>query len=307
MSRQPGAVTRVRTIKSFRQQLLVWLGCLVWTSAAATVSVTDDTGNAIRLDRPADRIISLAPHMTELLYAAGAGNSLVGAVRYSDYPPPARDIPRVGDAHSFDIEQILALEPDLIIAWQSGNPAGQMRQLRELGLTLFVSEPRSLSDIPATIEKLGRLAGTAPAATAAAIDFRRRLTRLRDVYSDRPPVDVFYQIWHQPLITIGGGHVINDVIRLCGGRNVFADTDQLAPQISIEAVLAAAPEVIIASGTGDQRPEWLNDWQQWPQLPAVQQEQLHFIPPYQLQRHTPRILEGTARLCEILEQARVHQ
>lgn len=295
---------RIRIIKSFRQQLFVCLGCLFWVSAAAAVSVTDDTADVIRLARPAERIISLAPHMTELLYAAGAGDKLVGAVRYSDYPPPARDIPRVGDAHSFDIEQILALKPDLIIAWQSGNPAGQMRQLRELGLKLFVSEPRSLTDIPVTIEKLGRLAGTSPAATAAAADFRQRLTRLRDVYSDRPPIDVFYQIWNEPLITIGGGHVINDVIRLCGGRNVFADVDQLAPQISTEAVLAAAPEVIIASGTGEQRPEWLNDWRQWPQLPAVQQEQLRFIPPYLLQRHTPRILEGTARLCEILEQAR---
>lgn len=272
--------------------------------AAAAVSVTDDTGESVQLAQPADRIISLAPHMTELLYAAGAGDKLVGAVRYSDYPPPAREIPRVGDAHSFDVEQILALKPDLIIAWQSGNPAGQMRQLRHLDLILFVSEPRSLTDIPATIEKLGRLAGTSTTARAAATEFRQRLTRLRDGYRDRPPVDVFYQIWHQPLMTIGGEHIINDIIRLCGGRNVFADMEQLAPQISTEAVLAAAPAVIIASGTGEQRPDWLDDWHQWSQLPAVEQEQLHHIPPYLLQRHTPRILEGTARLCQILEQVR---
>ena len=297
-------MTRVRAIKPVIRQLFVCLGCLFWATATATVSVTDDTGDTLRLARPAERIISLAPHMTELLYAAGAGDKLVGAVRYSDYPPPARDIPRVGDAHSFDIEQILALKPDLIIVWQSGNPAGQIRQLRDLNLNLFVSEPRSLADIPATIEKLGQLAGTLSAANEAATDFRQRLSKLRDAYSDRTPVDVFYQIWHQPLMTIGGNHVINNVIRLCGGRNVFAGIDQLAPQISIEAVLAAAPEVIIASGTGEQRPDWLNDWRQWPQLPAVQQEQLRFIPPYLLQRHTPRILEGTARLCAMLEQAR---
>lgn len=172
-------------------------------------------------------------------------------------------------------------------------------------LNLFISEPRTLAAIPTTIEKLGALAGTAVTATDAAWDFRRRLEDLRETYSgQRPIIDVFYQIWDRPLMTIGGGHVIDKVIRLCGGRNVFSDIDQLAPQISTEAVLSAAPAVIIASGTGDQRPDWLDDWQQWPQLPAVEHDQLHFIPPELLQRHTPRILEGTARLCEILAEAR---
>jgi len=239
-----------------------------------------------------------------LLYAAGAGDRLVGVARHSDYPPTARALPRIGDAHQFDLERILSLEPDLVVAWKSGNPAGQIAQLRELQLPLYISEPRTLEDIPATIEDLGTLAGTATTARQAAEKFRERLAALQSIYAGRRPVRVFYQIWHEPLMTIGGGHLINEVIGLCGGRNVFHDIGQLAPQVSVESVLAAEPEVIIASGSDHGHPAWLEEWRAWPQLPAVRNNELHFIPPQLLQRHTPRILQGAERLCEILEQVR---
>jgi len=283
---------------------LLCLGFLLWTGPATATAVTDDTGTEIRLAEPAGRIISLSPHLTELVFAAGAGDRLTGVVSYSDYPPPARDIPRVGDAHSFDIERILARKPDLVLAWQSGNPAGQVRHLQQLQLPGYISEPRTFEDIAATIEDLGTLAGTPVIAAAAAQDFRQRLAALEQEYSGREPVSVFYQIWHEPLITIGGGHIIDEVIRLCGGRNIFSDIGQLAPRISIEAVLTAAPEVIIAGGSHDERPAWLNDWRQWPQLPAVRHEQLYLIHPDLLQRHSPRLLKGAAELCRKLEQAR---
>lgn len=282
--------------------LFVWLGA--FSVNVPAVSVSDDSGETLQLPQPADRIISLAPHLTELLFAAGAGEKIIAAVSYSDYPPPAEQIPRIGNHSNFDIERILALEPDLIVAWKSGNPAGQIRQLRQLRLPVYVSEPRQLDDIPGTIEKFGKLTGTTAVANAEAEDFRQQVAILEQRYLTQSSISVFYQIWNEPLMTIGGSHIINEVIELCGGRNVFTDMGQLAPQIPVEAVLAAAPEVIIASGIDDERPDWLDDWREWPQLPAVKNDQLYFIPPYHLQRHSPRLLKGTQQLCEILQQAR---
>ncbi|AOF83221.1 periplasmic binding family protein [Methyloversatilis sp. RAC08] len=286
---------------------LAWLLLGLMLAAAparAGVSVTDDTGRRVVLPAAAQRIVSLAPHVTELLYAAGAGGKLVGAVEYSDYPPAAQALPRVGSSSAVDIEAVAALKPDLVIAWQSGTRVAQYGQLDRLGIPVFVSEPRSLDDIPRTLELLGRLAGTTKDAEAAALDFRTRRDRLAARYASRPPVGVFYQIWDRPPMTVNGQHLISAVMALCGGRNVFADLAILAPTVTEEAVLAAAPEVIVASGTADARPAWLDAWRRWRSLPAVARDNLYFIPPEQLQRNTPRVLDGAAQLCEQLEQAR---
>ena len=286
---------------------LAWLLLGLMLAAAparAGVSVTDDTGRRVVLPAAAQRIVSLAPHVTELLYAAGAGGKLVGAVEYSDYPPAAQALPRVGSSSAVDIEAVAALKPDLVIAWQSGTRVAQYGQLDRLGIPVFVSEPRSLDDIPRTLELLGRLAGTTKDAEAAALDFRTRRDRLAARYASRPPVGVFYQIWDRPPMTVNGQHLISAVMALCGGRNVFADLAMLAPTVTEEAVLAAAPEVIVASGTADARPAWLDAWRRWRSLPAVARDNLYFIPPEQLQRNTPRVLDGAAQLCEQLEQAR---
>lgn len=286
---------------------LAWLltGLLLAASAAhAGVSVTDDAGRRVVLPAPAQRIVSLAPHVTELLYAAGAGAKLVGAVQYSDFPPAAQALPRVGSSSAVDIEAVAALKPDLVIAWQSSTRAAQYAQLDRLGIPVFVSEPRSLDDIPRTLELLGQLAGTPQVAEAAALDFRTRRDRLAARYASRPPVGVFYQIWDRPPMTVSGAHLISAVMALCGGRNVFADLAILAPTVTEEAVLAAAPEVIVASGMADGRPQWLDAWRRWRSLPAVARDNLYFIPPEQLQRNTPRVLDGAAQMCEQLEQAR---
>lgn len=267
-------------------------------------SVVDDSGERIALAEPARRIVSLAPHVTELLHAAGAGERLVAAVSYSDYPQAARALPRVGSYDHLDIEAILAHEPDLVVGWESGNPGGQLARLRELGLTLYVNESRRLEDIARSVERLGTLAGTEDVAGEAAGAFRERLAQLRARHAGRPALDVFYQIWNDPLMTVNEDHVIADVIRGCGGRNVFADLPALAPRVSVEAVLERDPEVIIASGMDDSRPGWLDAWRDWPELDAVRRDHLFFIPPDVLQRHTPRILEGMARMCEQLERVR---
>ncbi len=280
--------------------LLLYIPIMV----SADVEVVDDTGEPVRLAQPARRIISLAPHTTELLFQAGSGEYIVGAVEYSDYPPAAREIQRVGGYNNPDLETILSLKPDLIVAWQSGNSHSLIKRLRALGLVLYVTEPRELEDIPSNLLRLGLLSGTEAVAEEASRRFNKELERLRGRYASQRPVRLFYEVWSQPLMTINGDHLISKVIRLCGGENAFGSLPTLAPRIGVEAVLEADPEAIIASGMGKERPEWLDDWRDWPHLTAVKQDNLFFIPPALLQRHTPRILLGAQQLCSYLERAR---
>jgi len=286
-----------------------WMICslLVASWAAHThaqpVMVTDDDGRQIRLEQPATRVISLAPSMTELLFAAGAGSALVGVSEYSDYPPEALDIPIIGRFDLINTEAILAMQPDLVVAWRSGNPRAAVQRLIDLGLNVYVGEPTTLESIPDHLQRLATLAGTGQTGDAAARALRQRLEVMRTTYRGSPPLRVFYQVWNEPLISVGGREIINDVITLCGGVNIFADQG-LAPKVSIEAVLQRRPQVIIASGMDVSRPEWLDDWRRWPQLPAVTNGNLYHIPPDLLQRHTPRALDGAEQMCRRLEEAR---
>ena len=268
----------------------------------AAITVEDDAGQSITLPLPAKRIISLAPHLTEQLFAIGAGDKIVGAVDYSDYPEAAREIPRVGGYSRLDLERILALKPDLVVAWQSGNDARAIQRLQNLGLVIYVSEPRHLPDIAKSMERLGALAGVPERGAQQAEAFRLRLDALRRQFQDEVKRTVFYQIWNQPLMTVSGQHLINDVISLCGGRNIFAELDALTPTVSVEAVLAADPEVIVVSGMGAVRPEWLDEWKRWPQLSAVKNSQLFVIDPNIIQRATPRLLLGAEQMCRFLHE-----
>ena len=304
--------TRLRTLAGptlGRASLLVLLAgvLLVPAAARAEIEIVDDTGRHLRLPAPAQRIVSLAPHVTELLFAAGAGNRVVGVVEYSDHPPAARGLPRVGGYSQLDLEAVAALAPDLVIGWHSGNRGAHLERLGALGIAVYLNEPRSLDDVARSLEQIGRLAGTSAVADAAAQDFRARRDALAARYRDRPPVRTFYQIWDQPLMTVNDRHLIADVIRLCGGRNVFGELPALAPRIGEEAVLAADPEAIVASGMGEARPEWLDRWARWPALAAVRAGNLFFVPPDLIQRHTPRILDGAERLCAHLETARARR
>lgn len=270
----------------------------------AVQEVRDDEGNAVRLASPASRIVSLAPHTTELLFAAGAGEKVVGVVSYSDFPEAARTIQQVGSYQGLDLERVLALKPDLVVAWSSGNGAAVIDRLRKLGLTVYVSEPRRFEDIANGVERLGRLAGSDQTAERAAKQFRDGLNELRKRYARQPEVRVFYQVWNQPLMTVGGPHLFTEAAAVCGGSNVFGRLNVQAPTVDLEAVLAADPEVIIAGGMGDVNADWLTAWRRLPQLTAVRQGNLVFIHPDLLQRPTPRLLEGTRQLCRALEQAR---
>lgn len=277
---------------------------LVSTAVHADLVVKDDTGQEVRLKAPAKRIVTLAPHAAESLYAAGAGDKLVGTVDYSDYPPEAKKVPRVGGYSRIDLEAVAALKPDLVLAWESGNNMTQVDKLRALGLTVYVSQPNTIDNIANQIERIGQLAGTESAANATAERFRKRLDSLRTTNAGKPQVRVFYQIWKTPLITVGGPQIISDAIKICGGDNVFGHLKQMAPNVTVEAVLEADPEAIIATGMGDARPEWLHDWDKWTRMTAVKRGNLFHINPDIMQRHTPRILDGTERLCAHLDVAR---
>ncbi|WP_133650784.1 cobalamin-binding protein [Paraburkholderia flava] len=278
------------------------------SAQAAPITVTDDTGATVTLDAPAQRVISLAPHVTELLYAAGGGAKLVGTVTYSDYPPAAQQVPRVGDNKALDLERIVALKPDLIVVWRHGNAQRQLDRLRDLHIPLYFSEPRHLDDIAVTLTKLGRLLDTSTTADAAADTFRRDIATLRARYSTRAPVGVFYQVWDKPLMTLNGTHMISDVIALCGGRNVFAQLEPLVPTVSTEAVLAANPEAIVTASPGATAPDrplpQLDTWRAWPALTAVARGNLFAIDGDLINRPAPRIAQGAAQLCEDLETAR---
>ena len=279
------------------------LWALVCLPAHAEIVVTDASGASIKLAAPARRIVSLAPNITELLFAAGAGDRVVGNVDFGNYPPAAKALPKVG-GYSLDLEAIVALKPDLVMGWESGNAPASISRLRAMGLTVHLSESKRIEDIAGELEQIGKLAGTEATAKAVANAFRERYAALATRFSQRPPVTVFYQIWKQPLMTVNGKQIISDVIRLCGGRNVFANLPALTPNVSVEAVITANPEVIVASGMDDSRPEWLDDWRRWTTLAAVRRDNLYFVPPDVVQRHTPRILDGAEILCAHLETAR---
>ncbi len=287
-----------------KNTVLALLLGLTLPAGAAGVVVTDDSGAEVVLAHAAQRIISLAPHTTEMLFAVGAGEKIVGAVEYSDYPEAARKIPRVGGYSQFDMEAILLLKPDLVVAWHSGNQQAAIAKLKTLGLTVYLSEPEDFEGVATNMERLAVLTGSSRWGKRAVAAFRDEWARLERHYGGQKKVRVFYQIWNQPLMTINGKHLIGKVIEFCGGDNIFADLPILAPQVDLEAVLLADPEAIIASGMAAKRPEWLAAWQNWPRLSAVKSGSIYTIHPDIIQRHSPRILQGAEQMCRHLAETR---
>lgn len=292
-----------RAARAWRARGLLLLALLPLPGAAA-ITVQDDAGRTVTLAQPAQRIVSLAPHATELLFAIGAGERIVGTVSHSDYPPAADGIPRVGGYSRLDLERIVALEPALIVGWSSGNPSSTLARLRALGFAVYETEPRQVSDIAEALRRLGALTGERAQAEAAAQRLAAGFAELREAHAGARPVATFYQVWDNPLLTVNDEHIISQVIALCGGRNVFGDLAALTPRVDVEAVLVADPQAIVASGMAAARPEWLDAWRAWPALRAVRSGQLYFVPPDLLQRPTPRLLTGARQLCAQLAEAR---
>jgi len=251
-------------------------------------------------DRP-PRLIALAPNLAELVYIAGAGEQLVGAVEYSDYPAAALSVPRIGDAFRLDFEAMRRLQPDIVLAWGSGTPRPTISRLQDLGYNVVEFELAELADIATEIERIGALAGTKSAADQAAAQVRSDLSALRLSHTGRRPLTVFYQISASPWFTVSGEHVISEVIGLCGGVNVFADVPGLAPAVSLEAIVRANPQVVIA---GTKENDWRADWQPWLSISAVSNGALYAVDPDLVNRATPRLLEGAKQICLALDTAR---
>jgi iron complex transport system substrate-binding protein len=269
------------------------------------VSAVDSEGRRVSLERPAQRIVSLAPHATEQLFAAGAGAKLVAASEYSDYPEEAKRLPRVASSGAVDLEKLLALKPDLVVAWRLEATTTSLVRLEALGVPVFYSEPRRLAQIADSIEALGELAGTESTARPLAERLRRELERLGTEYRSRRPVSVFYQISERPLMTLGGRQFVSDAIELCGGRNVFAESPLMAPQVNVESVLAADPEAIITARPDPADRSWQAFWRRFPGMRAVQSDSLYAVPMNEMHRHGPRAVAATAELCRKIDAARL--
>jgi iron complex transport system substrate-binding protein len=268
--------------------------------ALAAIEVPQADGSILTLEQPATRIIALAPNIAETLFAAGAGDLLLATAEYSDYPPQAAQLPRIGDAFRFDLERILDYRPDLVIGWQSGNPATALAGLERLGLKLWRTEVSTPDDIARLLEQVGQVTGRQDSAQAAAQAFREQLEQLRASHQDKAPLRYFYQVDERPLYTVNGQHLISQGIDTCGARNVFDELPSLAPQVSLESVLAADPDVIFAPAIAGQDAA-LDRWQDWPRLQAVQTGALLWLPADQISQATPRLLEAVAVACEQLD------
>jgi iron complex transport system substrate-binding protein len=269
--------------------------------------VVDDAGQTVTLARPAKRVISMAPHVTELLFAAGGGARIVGAMNYSDFPEAARKIPLIGSNSQIDLERVVAMKPDLLVVWQSGNTARQVAQLESLGIPVFRSEPRKFEVVADSLLRFGRLLGTEAVAEPAAARFRADVAALRSRYGNRPPVTVFYQVWDNPLYTLNGEPIASDAIRLCGGRNIFESLKTIAPQVGVEAVVQLDPEVIIGGELYTPQDRGLSIWQPYRGMTAVRRNNLFTLDEELLTRPGPRVVYGAARLCERLESARARR
>lgn len=280
--------------------VLLALSPTVW----AEVCAEDAEGKRVCLPEPAQRIATLSPGATELMFAAGAGSKVVAVVNHSDYPPAARKIPLVGNHTRIDLEALLALEPDLVITWVTGNPPAQIEMLNELGLPSFAIEPRTFKKVSGAIERLSILAGTEEEGFAEAERFRKGIAEIAENYQAAEPIPVFYQVWETPLMTINNEHLIGKVLQLCGGVNVFGDMPRLVPRISAEVVLQADPHVILTGSVEGASDDELDHWKDYSGMTAVARGNLFFVPASPISRPTPRLLEASNSICQKLDIAR---
>lgn len=282
-----------------------WLaGLLLVATPAWSITVEDDRNVEIILQAPAERVVALAPFITELVYSAGGGDRLVGVSEHSDYPPPARNLPRVGNAFSVNLEKLIAMRPDVVFMWQSGNDPRVAERLKAMGLQVFVLEPRTPADVPRALRRIGRLLGTAEAAAEQARLFTRNMDRVRRGYAQRPTVRVFYQVASNPLITLNGRHMFSSILDACGGANVFRELAPIAPTVNREQVMARDPEVILVSASGRNAKALQHYWAEYPSITASRLGNIFAVDADLINRQTPRLVQGARQVCEHLEQAR---
>ena len=272
--------------------------------AMGEIRLRDDRGAEIALAQPAARIVALSPHLAEIAFAAGAGPKVVGVPAFTDFPEAAAKLPVVSDATHVDLEALSRLKPDLVLAWQSGNPTRFVAQLEARGFRVFVTEPARLQDVARIVRAVGQLAGTEPEAERSAAAIEARVDAVRKRYGGRPEVSVFYEIWDPPLMTVNRRHLITEMLALCGGRNVFADAAPLTPVVSREQVFAANPDAILVSAPPARAPDRLDAWRSRTTLRAAQHGGIHPVDPGLVNRSGPRVVEGAEAICAVLDRVR---
>jgi iron complex transport system substrate-binding protein len=271
---------------------------------AAPREVRDDAGDTVKVTNTSCRIVSLAPGTTAMLYAAGAAHCLIGTIAHSTEPAEAAKLPVIGDAETLDFEQLLALRPTVVVVAVDVVQRVRIDRIRSLGIPVFQVHVTRLAGMPGSIRRLGELAGTAPAANRAADALDAELAALRQRYQGRASVRVLYQIWDQPIYTIGGRHVINDALQLCGATNIFADLGTAAPAVTREAALARDPELVLATGPPESGNAWLQEWRRFPTVAAVRNGKLVSFTDERIDRMGPSVIAATAKLCEVIDSAR---
>ena len=283
--------------------LLTTFGLWAQAKAADVPCVLDDLNQPVCV-KQAQRVLVLAPHLTEIVDFVGGLKQVVAVDGSSNYPVAVNTLPKMGNPWMLGAEAILARKPDLVLVWQSGISTEVVAQLRKAGVAVFVSEPKSIAQVASTMQRLASLLGTSESTEPKVEEWLKAFGTLRAQYANAQPVSVFYQVWSQPLMTLGGQHVVSEVIALCGGRNVFADLPSLAAQVSVEGVLKRNPSVVLASGTAQDNKALVKQWSAWPGLAAVQGSGIHTIPSDILVRNGPRLIDASKRVCAHIDDAR---
>jgi iron complex transport system substrate-binding protein len=273
-------------------------------AASAVRTVTDDSGRSVTVRAPPLRIVSLSPGGTEMLFAAGAGTQVVATVEYSDVPPEAKRVARIGDAVAIDLERLVRIHPDVVVAWPSGGNPAQRAKIARLAIPVYEQQAQRLKDLAPSIRRLGALTGTGLEAEAAARGIEARLASLERTYAGAaggaPHPSVLLQVWNRPIYTVGGQHLMTDALELCGARNVFADLPEAGPVVDIEAVIARDPDIIIAAGPPGESAGWLADWRRLGTLKAVRGGRLIAFEDQALSRLGPSVLDATEELCRAI-------
>lgn len=274
--------------------VLLVAGVVFSLPALSACIVNDDTGQTITLTSPAQRLIVLTPDLVENVYAVSAGDAIVGVIKGSDYPRQALKKPVVGSYLGLNLEEILALHPDLIVTWKYAF-AKQRQALRQFGVPVYVAEPKQLDDVPKLLRHLGCLTGNEKAAAVAATQFETEVAKLS--VTPKQPVSVFIQIDPARLMTVNKDSWINQVIVLCGGNNIYANAKMITPEIDREALLMADPEVIFSISDND---DWKKSYSAWPKMKAVKNKRLYTLHPDWISRAGPRLILGVKEVCSVL-------
>ncbi|MDB6091468.1 MAG: transporter substrate-binding protein [Gammaproteobacteria bacterium] len=281
--------------------LALWIALGAWTVAqAAPLIVHDDTGQRVTIPKPPQRIVSLAPSATEMLFAAGAGAHVIATVEFADEPAAAKDVPRIGDVTSVDMERLVALHPDVVVVWPGGGNPAQIEKIALLGIPIYRQQVNRLTDLPASLRRLGELTGENVVAERAARDVESHLARLTREYGRNKHPTVLLEVWNRPIYTVGGTHLMSDALTLCGARNVFGDLKDLGPVIDTEAAIARNPDIIVAAAPPGEGASWLADWRRLGSLKAVRTGRLIAFEDQRLSRLGPSVIDATEGLCRDL-------